>query len=71
MNVVCGEPATHPIKSSAAAAPEAAVAAADEASAEHVRMLINDCKKLLMEDPDAVLGAWGLIDNDPVTGRNA
>lgn len=29
---------------------------------------IEDCKKLLIPDLDSVIGAWGLIDSDPVTG---
>ncbi|XP_046383561.1 phosphatidylinositide phosphatase SAC2 isoform X1 [Ischnura elegans] len=38
------------------------------ATAEHVKLLIEDCKKMLISDSDEVLGAWGLIDADPVTG---
>lgn len=47
-----------------------AVEAAEDstATAEHVRVLIEDCTKLLVPDPEAVVGAWGLIDNDPASG---
>ncbi|KAF4532641.1 hypothetical protein B566_EDAN009822 [Ephemera danica] len=38
------------------------------ATAEHVKLLMEDCKKLLVSENDVVLGAWGLIDADPVTG---
>jgi hypothetical protein len=38
------------------------------ATAEHVKSIIEDCKKLLIPDMNAIVGAWGLIDNDPVTG---
>jgi len=38
------------------------------ATAERVKGLIEDCKKLLIPDLDSVVGAWGLIDSDPVTG---
>lgn len=38
----------------------------DTASVEHVKVLLEDCKKLLLADTSMVLGAWGLIDNDPV-----
>lgn len=38
------------------------------ATAEHVKLLIEDSKKMLISDPDIVLGAWGLIDADPNTG---
>ncbi|XP_051157646.1 phosphatidylinositide phosphatase SAC2 isoform X2 [Leptopilina boulardi] len=38
------------------------------ATAIHVKLLIEDCKKLLIPDLDSVLGSWGLIDADPVTG---
>ncbi|CAG5014048.1 unnamed protein product [Parnassius apollo] len=37
------------------------------AMAEHVKSLIDDCKKLLV-DTEPVLGSWGLIDADPHTG---
>lgn len=35
-------------------------------TAEHVKLLIEDCKKMLISDSSMVLGAWGLIDADPV-----
>ncbi|XP_006560153.2 phosphatidylinositide phosphatase SAC2 isoform X2 [Apis mellifera] len=38
------------------------------ATAIHVKLLIEDCKKLLIPDPEIILGSWGLIDADPVTG---
>uniref|UniRef100_A0ABD2XJU5 SAC domain-containing protein n=1 Tax=Trichogramma kaykai TaxID=54128 RepID=A0ABD2XJU5_9HYME len=38
------------------------------ATADHVKLLIEDCKKLLIPDPESVLNSWGLIDADPVTG---
>ncbi|XP_013185101.2 phosphatidylinositide phosphatase SAC2 [Amyelois transitella] len=37
------------------------------AMAQHVKSLIDDCKKLLV-DTEPVLGSWGLIDADPYTG---
>ncbi|KAL4708609.1 hypothetical protein ACJJTC_014217 [Scirpophaga incertulas] len=37
------------------------------AMAQHVKSLIDDCKKLLV-DTEPVLGSWGLIDADPNTG---
>ena len=37
-------------------------------TAEHVRSIIEDCKKLLIPDMNSIIGAWGLIDNDPNTG---
>ncbi|XP_017769575.1 PREDICTED: phosphatidylinositide phosphatase SAC2 isoform X2 [Nicrophorus vespilloides] len=41
----------------------------DSAStAEHVKLLIEDCKKMLINNPEIVLGAWGLINADPFTG---
>lgn len=36
------------------------------ATAVHVKLLIEDCKKLLIPDPEVILGSWGLIDADPV-----
>lgn len=38
------------------------------ATAEHVKLLIEDCKKMLINNPEMVLGAWGLINADPHTG---
>ncbi|XP_030753570.1 phosphatidylinositide phosphatase SAC2 isoform X2 [Sitophilus oryzae] len=38
------------------------------ATAEHVKILIEDCKKMLINQPELVVGAWGLINADPVTG---
>lgn len=37
----------------------------NQASVEHVKNLIEDCKKLLISDSTLALGAWGLIDADP------
>ena len=37
-------------------------------TAERVRVLIEDCQKLLISDLDSVVGSWGLIDNDPLSG---
>ncbi|XP_031350029.1 phosphatidylinositide phosphatase SAC2 isoform X1 [Photinus pyralis] len=38
------------------------------ATAEHVKLLIEDCKKMLINNPEFVVGAWGLINADPYTG---
>ncbi|KAK6633081.1 hypothetical protein RUM43_012824 [Polyplax serrata] len=38
------------------------------ATAEHVKLLIEDSKKLLINDPELILGGWGLINADLVTG---
>ncbi|XP_011304045.1 phosphatidylinositide phosphatase SAC2 isoform X2 [Fopius arisanus] len=38
------------------------------ATAFHVKLLVEDCKKLLIPDPEVILGSWGLIDADPLTG---
>lgn len=35
------------------------------ATAEHVKLLIEDCKKMLISDVSLVHGAWGLIDANP------
>ena len=35
---------------------------------EHVKTVIEDCKKQITQDYDQIIGAWGLIDADPVTG---
>lgn len=36
------------------------------ATAIHVKLLIEDCKKLLVHNPETILNSWGLIDADPV-----
>lgn len=38
------------------------------ATAEHVKLLIEDCKKMLINNPEVVLGAWGVINADPNIG---
>ncbi|CAG9858735.1 unnamed protein product [Phyllotreta striolata] len=40
----------------------------DTVTAEHVKLLIEDCKKMLINQPELVVGAWGLINADPVEG---
>lgn len=40
------------------------------ATAIHVKLLIEDCKKLLIPDPEIILGSWGLIDADPMLVMN-
>ncbi|XP_076265258.1 phosphatidylinositide phosphatase spermathreecae isoform X3 [Rhynchophorus ferrugineus] len=38
------------------------------ATAEHVKLLIEDCKKMLINQPELVVGSWGLINADPIVG---
>jgi predicted ABC-type ATPase len=33
---------------------------------ENVKQLIEDCKKMLIVEPEECLGGWGLINADPV-----
>ena len=40
-------------------------------SAIHVKSVIEDCRKLLTQDGDHIVGAWGLIDADMVSGDPA
>ncbi|XP_011497035.1 PREDICTED: phosphatidylinositide phosphatase SAC2 isoform X2 [Ceratosolen solmsi marchali] len=37
-------------------------------TAIHVKLLIEDCKKLLIPNSELILNCWGLIDADPITG---
>lgn len=37
-------------------------------SAEHAKLLIEDCRKILLGSTQCPLGAWGLIDGNPKTG---
>ncbi|KAL5284388.1 INPP5F family protein [Megaselia abdita] len=36
--------------------------------AEHAKLLVEDCRRLLLGTAQFPIGAWGLIDADPVTG---
>ncbi|XP_037027725.1 phosphatidylinositide phosphatase SAC2 isoform X2 [Bradysia coprophila] len=36
--------------------------------AEHARLLVEDCRRLLLGSAQYPVGAWGLIDADPTTG---
>jgi hypothetical protein len=38
---------------------------------ENLKTLIDECKKMLITEPDECLGGWGLIDCDPETGDPA
>ena len=40
----------------------------DKRKADLVRGIIEDCKRLLIPDLHSILGSWGLIDADQVTG---
>ncbi|XP_063433783.1 phosphatidylinositide phosphatase SAC2-like [Mytilus trossulus] len=35
---------------------------------ENLKLLVEDCKKMLIVEPEECLGGWSLIDADPVTG---
>lgn len=37
-------------------------------SAEHARLLVEDCRRMLLGTTHIPIGAWGLIDADPSTG---
>lgn len=36
--------------------------------AEHARLLVEDCRRMLLGAAQFPIGAWGLIDADPATG---
>jgi len=38
---------------------------------ENLKTLIDECKKMLITEPEECLGGWGLIDCDSVTGDPA
>jgi len=38
---------------------------------ENLKTLIDDCKKMLITEPEECLAGWGLIDCDQVTGDPA
>lgn len=33
--------------------------------AEHARLLVEDCRRMLLGSAQSPIGAWGLIDADP------
>ena len=35
---------------------------------ENMKLMVEECKKMLIVEPETCLGGWGLIDADPVTG---
>ncbi|GAB0094845.1 phosphatidylinositide phosphatase SAC2 [Sergentomyia squamirostris] len=37
-------------------------------AAEHARLLVEDCRLLMLGDAQCTIGAWGLINADPRTG---
>ncbi len=37
-------------------------------SAEHVRTVMEDCQRVVVPDDSRILGCWGLIDADEITG---
>lgn len=39
--------------------------------AEHAKLLVEDCRRLLLGSAKSPVGAWGLIDADPSTGDPA
>ena len=41
----------------------------DSSKAEQVKSVIDDCQRLLIPDLGDIVGTWGLIDSDPVTGN--
>ncbi|KAH8409727.1 hypothetical protein KR222_002853 [Zaprionus bogoriensis] len=40
----------------------------DGESAEHAKLLVEDCRRLLLSSEQYPVGAWGLIDADPSSG---
>ncbi|GAB6027073.1 hypothetical protein CHUAL_013799 [Chamberlinius hualienensis] len=48
--------------------PERESADNDPFWSEHIKQLLEDCKKLLVSDDELIIGAWAVIDADPDTG---
>ena len=42
----------------------------DSSKAEQVKLVIDDCQRLLIPDLSSIIGCWGLIDSDAVTGKS-
>jgi phosphatidylinositol 4-phosphatase len=42
--------------------------AAEAVAVDHARLLVDDCRKLLLGPSEFPIGAWGLINADPVSG---
>lgn len=40
----------------------------DQEYHERIKMVIDDCKKILVPENEVILGGWPLVDADPITG---
>lgn len=40
----------------------------DQEYHERIKLVIDDCKKILVKQEEVILGGWPLVDADPVTG---
>ncbi|XP_045188932.2 uncharacterized protein LOC123546584 [Mercenaria mercenaria] len=67
IDVTHGQPVSEDILSGRLRVPEDDVREMLEKE-ENVKQLIEDCKKMLIVEPEECLGGWGLINADPVTG---
>jgi len=43
----------------------------DQEHHERVKLVIEDCKKILIPETEVILGGWPLVDADPVTGSSS
>lgn len=49
-------------------ATSASLSNSDQEYHERIKLVIEDCKKILVPEEEVILGGWPLVDADPVTG---
>nr|XP_018902159.1 PREDICTED: phosphatidylinositide phosphatase SAC2 isoform X3 [Bemisia tabaci] len=69
IDIMLGNPVEEPVTGAKEASEdfEDEVDGDESMNAEHVKLLIEDCKKLLISDQNHVRGAWGLINASEIT----
>ena len=66
IDLTLGNPVTEDLTALAATRPEDEDNSLLVEKEENLKVLIDECKKMLITEPEECLGAWGLIDCDPV-----
>lgn len=46
------------------------LSSSDQEYHERIKLVIEDCKKILVPEEEVILGGWPLVDADPVTGTS-
>ncbi|CAL1531722.1 unnamed protein product, partial [Lymnaea stagnalis] len=67
IDLTLGQPVSESLLVPSSEGDEVDMAEASEKE-ENVKMMIEDCKKMLIVEPEQCLGGWGVINADPVEG---